>query len=88
LRVKVNNKAGIKWVHLRYRAVNQEEEYQTLPMQPGKVKDEYEVVVPAAQVNPKWDFMYLFEVMDNQDKGAIFPDVNQETPYHIVNLIR
>jgi hypothetical protein len=32
--------------------------------------------------------MYLVELMDNHNKGTIYPDVNKETPYRIVKLIR
>jgi hypothetical protein len=88
LQVKLSSLVGIKSVRLRYRAVNQEEAWQTLPMLPAKEKDVYECTVPAAQINPRWDFQYLLEVMDNNNKGAIFPDVNKETPYWIVQLIR
>ena len=88
LRVKVTARAGIKSVQLRYRAVNQEEAWQTLDLSPGKEKDRYEGTVPAGQINPRWDFQYLLEVVDNTNKGAIFPDVNKETPYWIVKLIR
>lgn len=88
LQVKLSAKAGIKSVRLRYRDVNQEEAWQALPMLPGKEKDVYECTVPAGQINSRWDFQYLLEVMDNNNKGAIFPDVNKETPYWIVQLIR
>jgi hypothetical protein len=88
IRIKVTAAVGIKWVHLRCRAVNQEQEYQTLPMLPSAEKDVYEATVPAAQINPEWDLMYLFEVMDNNNKGAVFPDVSKETPYHIIRLQR
>ena len=62
--------------------------YQTLPMCPTGEKDTYQVIVPAEQINPKWDFMYLIEVMDNNGKGKIVPDLYKETPYIIVKLIR
>jgi hypothetical protein len=57
-------------------------------MRPAGEKDVYEVVVPAEQIDPTWDFMYLIEVMDNNSKGKIYPDLNKETPYRIVKLIR
>jgi hypothetical protein len=86
--VKVQASAGVKWVRLRYRNVNQELPYQTLSMQASGEKDTYRVVVPADQVNPKWDFMYFIEVMDNNGVGRIYPDLMKETPYRIVKLIR
>lgn len=86
--VKVSAPAGVKWVHLRYRNVNQELDYQTLKMVSTGEKDSYQVVVPAEQIDPTWDFMYLIEVMDNNGNGKIYPDLNKETPYRIVKLIR
>ncbi len=32
--------------------------------------------------------MYLIEVMDNNDNGKIYPDLNKETPHIVVKLIR
>ncbi|CAN5836111.1 hypothetical protein BH24BAC1_BH24BAC1_17120 [soil metagenome] len=86
--VKVSAPAGVKWVRLRYRSVNQEQDYQTLPMLPTGEKDSYQAVVPAEKINPQWDFMYLIEVMDHNGKGRIYPDLNKETPYRFVKLIR
>jgi hypothetical protein len=79
---------GVKWVRLRYRGVNQQLDYQTLPLEPTGKKDEYQAVVPAEQVAAKWDFMYFFEVMDKQGNGRIYPDFNRETPYIVVRLVR
>lgn len=86
--INVTTSAGVKWVRLLYRSVNQDVEYQTLSMLPSGGKDLYRVIVPAGQINPKWDFMYLIEVMDNNGKGKIYPDLNNETPYIIVKLLR
>ncbi|PTR01697.1 hypothetical protein C8P68_101935 [Mucilaginibacter yixingensis] len=86
INIKVTAPAGIKWVHLRYRSVNQTLDYQTLPMQATGQKDVYQVTIPADQINPKWDLMYLIELMDKNNKGFIYPDLNKETPYVIVNL--
>lgn len=86
--IKVTASAGVKWLHLLYRSVNQDVEYQTLPMESSGERDTYQVIVPAEQINPKWDFMYLIEVMDNNGRGKIYPDLNKELPYVIVKLIR
>lgn len=86
--VKVSAPAGVKWVRLRYRSVNQEQDYQSLSMVQTGEKNSYQALVPAGQINPKWDFMYFIEVMDNKGNGRIYPDLNKETPYIIVKLIR
>ena len=85
--VKVTTPLGIKWVSLSYRIVNQDVDYQTMPMLPNGEKDTYEAIVPAEQINPEFDFMYLIKIMDNDRHGIIYPDLNKETPYIIVKLI-
>ncbi len=86
--VKASSHSGVKWVSLSYRSVNQDVEYQTMPMLPTGEKDTFEAIVPAEQINPKFDFMYFIKVMDNDRHGKIYPDLNMETPYLIVKLIR
>jgi hypothetical protein len=86
--IKVSAASGVKEVRLLYRNVNQEMEYQILPMLPSGEEDHYQAVIPVEQINPKWDVMYLIEVLDNNGKGLIYPDFNKETPYRIVKLIR
>jgi len=88
IKVKVSAPAGVKWVRLRFRSVNQEQDYQTLPLLSTGEKDTYQVIVPASQINPRWDFMYYLQVMDNKSRGRIYPDLNKETPYIITKLSR
>jgi len=85
---RISNASGIKWVRLRYRTVNQREDYRTLPMVETAEKGVYQSTVPADQINPKWDFMYFIEMMDISGKGAIYPDLSKETPYVVVKLDR
>jgi len=85
---EVRDPSGVKWVRLRYRSVNQQQDYRTLPMLATGKKDEYQAVVPAQDIVPAWDLMYLIEVMDNQRNGGIYPDLNKETPYVVVGLVR
>jgi hypothetical protein len=86
--VNVNALKGVKWVRLRYRSVNQEQDYKTLEMPSTGENNLYQTIVPAEQINSKWDFMYFIEVMDNSGNGRIYPDLNKETPYIIVKLVR
>jgi len=79
---------GIKWVRLRYRAVNQTLDYMTLPMASSAKNGFFHVTIPADQIDPTFDFMYFIEVMDNKGNGAIYPDLEIETPYVIVKLER
>ena len=85
---QVQSPAGIKWVRLRFRSVNQYEDYHTLPMMATDSAGHYQATVPAEQIPAKFDFMYLLEVMDNRGHGKIYPDLNQSTPYIVVRLAR
>jgi hypothetical protein len=78
----------VKWVRLRYRSVNQHQDYRTLPMQPTGEKDRYRAVIPAEEIPPTWDLMYFIEAMDKAGNGHIHPDLNRETPYVVVRLQR
>ena len=85
---EVRDHSGVKWVRLRYRSVNQHEDYKTIEMAQTGKKDEYKAVVPGKAVAAKWDFMYLIEVMDNKGNGKIYPELEKETPYVVVKLKR
>jgi len=86
--VNVSDPSRIKWVRLRYRSVNQYQDYKTLDMIETKNKGQYSAVVPGEDIIAKWDFMYLFEVMDTKGNGKIYPDLEQEAPYVVVKLKR
>jgi hypothetical protein len=88
IKARIKASAGIKWVRLRYRSVNQHLDYQTLPMEAEEGSDVYFVDVPASQIDPKFDFMYFIEVMDNNNHGVIYPDLGKETPYIVIALQR
>jgi hypothetical protein len=57
-------------------------------MRRGTASDEYEAVVPASDVTPRFDFMYFIEVMDNAGNGAIHPNLERDQPYIVVRLDR
>ena len=88
LRTEVRDPSGVKWVRLRYRSVNQHQDFRSLPMLPTDHPHEYEATVPSTHLDPQWNFMYLIEVMGQAGNGKIHPDLNQETPYVIVDLQR
>ncbi len=85
---RVSDAAGVKWVRLRYRSVTQFQDYKTLEMTETGAVGEYKAVVPGRDIDAKWDFMYLIEVMDNNGNGAIYPDMEKEAPYVVVKLDR
>ena len=85
--LELSSPNGVKWVRLRYRNVNQTQDYQLLEMDYLK-ENLYSATVPAEHINTQWDFMYFFEVMDMGGNGRIYPDLNKQTPYYIVKLER
>ncbi len=88
IRVTVKARNGIRWVRLRYRAVNQHLDYSMVPMQGSAGGDEFHAVVQASEIDPRFDFMYFLEVMDEEGHGMIYPDLEKETPYMIVKINR
>ena len=88
IRAKVTGVNGVKWVRLRHRPVNQELDYETIRMVPSFEKDTYEATISIQDINPRFDLMYFIEVMDNESNGKIYPDMNLQTPYVVVKLVR
>jgi len=84
---QVADPSGVKWVRLRYRGVNQFFDYKSLDMTAAG-GGRYTATVPAGDIQPRWDFMYLMEVMDNCGNGTIYPDLEKEAPYIVVELDR
>lgn len=83
---RVEDPSGVKWVHLRYRGLSQHQDFHILNMLPTGNGNEYEATIPGMDIDSQFDFMYLFEVMDNAGNGKIYPDIAKETPYIIVKL--
>ena len=85
--VEANDPSGVKWVRLRYRSVNQHQDYKTLEMK-SKGSGAYEAIVPGEDIASEWDFMYLIEAMDAKGNGTIWPDFEEQAPYVVVRLER
>jgi hypothetical protein len=64
-------------IRLHYRAVNQNERFQTLDGGPS-------FTIPGAQISARSDLMYYFEVIDRQKSGWFYPDPATTTPYIVV----
>jgi hypothetical protein len=88
VQAKVAAPAGVKWIRLRYRHVNQKEDYQTADMALDSRTGLYAGSIPASFVDPQWDLMYLIEIVDRQGNGRIYPDLEVETPYIVVGVKR
>ncbi len=88
VRVKVAASAGVKWIHLRYRHVNQKEDYQSVDMALDVGTGLYTGKIPAAFIDPHWDLMYFVEVVDSKGNGRMYPDLEVETPYLVAGVKR
>lgn len=88
VKTKVANPARVKWIRLRYRHVNQKEDYQSVDMSLDEQSHVYSASIPGAFVDPHWDLMYFVEVVDRNGNGRIYPDLEVETPYKIVTVKR
>jgi hypothetical protein len=86
--VKVTAPEGVKWIRLRYRHVNQKEDYQTAEMTLDSRSGAYAASIPASFIDPQWDLMYFVEIVDRRGNGRIYPDLEIETPYIVVGLKR
>jgi len=84
----VTGGSGLKWVHARYRGLTQHKDFKTVTLWPTQNPNEFEGIIPSEDLDPKFDFMYFFEVMDQSGQGKIFPDLNRETPYWVVPVRR
>jgi hypothetical protein len=85
---KVTAPAGVKWVRLRYRHLNQKEDYETAEMTADPKSGLYSGIIPATFIDPTWDLMYFVEVVDTAGTGRMFPDLEIETPYVVVPVKR
>jgi hypothetical protein len=88
VRAKVTAPAGVKWIRLRYRHVNQKEDYQAADMTLDATPGIYTASIPASYIDPRWNLMYFIEVVDRQGNGRIYPDLDLETPYRVVGVKR
>ena len=67
-------------VRLHYRAVNQLAKFRTLEAPAAKAV----FTIPAEHLDPRWDLMYYFEVLNREGLGWFEPDPAAATPYHVV----
>jgi len=85
---QVRDASGVGTVYLRYRGVNQHQDFHQLRMLPTGRADEFRAEIPGADVDGRWDLMYYIEATDRYGNGRIYPDLEKETPYVVVKLRR
>jgi hypothetical protein len=88
IRITASATAGFGELRCRYRAVNQQLVYKTIGMTAGPGPGEYSATIPAEEIDPTYDLQYYIELIDKQGNGRVYPDLNIETPYKIIRLIR
>ena len=84
INARVMDQSGIEWVRLRYRSASQFFDYRSIEMKPAGDNGIYSATVSGEDIPYEWDFMYFLEVMDKAGNGAIYPNLERETPYIIV----
>jgi hypothetical protein len=84
----VTARTNAKSVRLRYRHLTQIEDYQTAEMKLDQKTGAYIGKIPGAFIDPKWDMMYFVEAIGTNGAGRMFPDLEVETPYVVVQVRR
>jgi hypothetical protein len=87
VRATVKAPQGVRWIRLRYRHVNQKEDYETLAMTQEGDPGVYSASIPGSFITPQWDLMYYIEIVDGHGTGKIFPNLELETPY-VIQVVR
>jgi hypothetical protein len=88
VKVKVTAPEGVKWIRLRYRHLNQKEDYQAAEMALDTESGTYSASIPASFVDAQWDLMYFVEIVDRKGNGRMYPDLEVETPYKVLSVKR
>jgi hypothetical protein len=88
VKIKVTAPEGVKWIRLRYRHLNQKEDYQTAEMAIDSTSGAYAASIPASFIDPQWDLMYFVEIVDKKGNGRVYPDLEIETPYKALSVKR
>ncbi len=82
IRAKVSDASAIKSVYVKFRGLNQHQDYGSVALIP-KGNGYYEAVIPESLLPKKWDLMYYFEACDNHGNITMFPDFEKRTPYFV-----
>ena len=85
---EVSDSSGVKWVRLRYRHLTQMEDYRSVEMKLEAASGRYQAEIPGDFVVPEWDLMYFVEAIDQKGNGRMYPDMETEMPYVILELER
>ena len=84
IEARVSDPSGVESVHVRYRGVNQHQDFAHLRLQPTSQGSLFRATIPGDEIDPRWDFMYYLEAFDKVGNGRIYPDLQRETPYIVL----
>ncbi len=86
--VRFPNASDIDKVVLRYRRVSQFEDYEAKKMTLRAGSDSYESIIPGDFIGEKYDLMYFVEVTDRKGNAQMLPDLEEQTPYVMIEVNR
>jgi fructose-specific component phosphotransferase system IIB-like protein len=86
--VRVSAPSGVGSVRLRYRHVNQTEDYLSADMTLDPKTGNYVGRIPGSFIDTAWDVMYFVETIGSNGGGKMYPDLDVETPYVVVAVER
>lgn len=81
LTLSISGASQAKRVRLYYRPINQMEKFKMVEAAPSAA-----LTIPGADISPKWDLMYYFEVLNDQNGGWFMPDPHVTTPYYVLKV--
>jgi hypothetical protein len=85
LDLAVASKAAIRGVNVYFRPLDQTRDWKALPLRklPG---GRWNVTIPGAEIVPRWDFQYYFEVLFESGGGRNWPPWEDREPYEVVKV--
>lgn len=84
INAKVESLRRMAIVRLRYRHLDQSEDWRTVEMRWTGDPGRYEAAIPGDFVSPGWDLIYSIEAIDEFGNGAFYPDAEQRDPAEVI----
>jgi hypothetical protein len=82
LAIRVAPTNGVNAIRLHYRPLNQLAKFKVLENRGAKGS----FAIPAEDVSNRWDLMYYFEILTDENGGWFQPDPHTATPYYVVTV--
>jgi hypothetical protein len=83
--VAVDSKAAIRGVTAYFRPLDQTRDWKALPLR-KQPDGRWHVAIPGAEIEPRWDFQYYFEVLFESGGGRNWPPWEDRAPYEVVKV--